>query len=106
MMRPYFLETMWRATACETKKVPRRFVFSTVFQSSQVTSRAGLRMLQPALLTFMSRLQHDFEQTGFFFAKPVEPDSAFGERSHGADERRGLEDAARQQIQTFRVFAA
>ena len=45
---------MWRATACDTKNVPRKFVSSTVFQSSHVTSSAGLRMLQPALLTRMS----------------------------------------------------
>jgi len=42
----------------------------------------------------MSGLEHYFEQTGFLFAKPVEPGSALGERSYGADKRRGLEDAA------------
>ena len=38
---------------CATKKAPRRLVSSTRFQSSQVTSSAGLRTLQPALLTRM-----------------------------------------------------
>ena len=36
------------------EEVPRRLVSRIVFQSSQVTSTAGLRMLQPALLTRMS----------------------------------------------------
>ena len=45
---------MCGATAWATKKEPRRFVSSTVFQSSQVTSAARLRTLQPALLTSTS----------------------------------------------------
>ena len=45
---------MWRATACETKNVPRRFVSRIRFQSSQVTSKAGLRTLHPALFTRIS----------------------------------------------------
>ena len=40
--------------AWATKKLPRRLVSRMRFQSSQVTSSAGLRMLQPALLTRMS----------------------------------------------------
>ena len=42
--------------AWATKKVPRRLVSSTLFQSSQLTSTAGLRTLQPALFTRMSIL--------------------------------------------------
>ena len=46
---------MPRAAACATKKLPRRLVSRIKFQSSQVTSSAGLRTLQPALLTRISR---------------------------------------------------
>ena len=44
MIRPYFRGIMIRATACETKNVPRRFVSRIRFQSSHVTSMAGLRV--------------------------------------------------------------
>ena len=44
------LHKAWKVA---TKKLPRKFVSSTKFQSSQVTSRAGLRTLQPALFTRM-----------------------------------------------------
>src|SRR3954462_3800892 len=54
MIRPYLRGSMCLATAWATKKVPRRLVSSTLFQSSQVISSAGLRTLHPALLTRMS----------------------------------------------------
>ena len=53
-MRPYPRGTIRFAIACATKKLPRRFVSSTRFQSSHVTSSAGLRTLHPALFTRMS----------------------------------------------------
>ena len=57
MMRPYLRGIMEsRATACATKNSPRRFVSSTRFQSSQVSSTAGLRTFSPALFTRMSIL--------------------------------------------------
>ncbi len=51
MIRPYPYGTMRRAICCATKKLPRRFVSTTRFQSSHVTSSAGLRTLPPALFT-------------------------------------------------------
>ena len=54
MIRPYRRGIICHAAAWATKNAPRRFVSTISFQSDQVTSVAGLRMLQPALLTRMS----------------------------------------------------
>src|SRR5438445_9923624 len=54
MIFPARRSTMPRATAWAVKKMPLRLVSSTASQSASVTSRAGLRMFVPALLTSTS----------------------------------------------------
>jgi hypothetical protein len=51
------------------------------------------------------RLQHHFEQAFFVVVKALEPACAFGERSHGAEQRLDLDAAVLNAADRLRIFA-